>query len=907
MKKMSKKIIRIICMMTAAIILTTSLGEMAVKPIVAEAVIDENLAVLYRDFKSKISDQTSLVFIGTYIVHKDALTDEIYERAKASKSDSGQDVYYYKSELSGEPNVAQWYDVNNIDNGVLGISLQGTPVDESILDPLYVTYYAGDDGILRYAKSMTPVNVFDIPDPYDLSKLPELQAVWMMYTKSESAESITQEDFLKNRNSNTTGNIRSDVYLYQFLSTFFSLDLQDDKTRELDQQLVRLNSLYIDLKAAGDKEEQAAAVYDLMAQIDAQRRMLVYERLSEADTNVLNVLYTLCSGSYYTPYGNFKDSSSETGTSDNPDYITELQDSAQHDFTASNSIASALIRQWLVRLGLLNNSEDWWTALDNYVQSEKERKKKENSENEDYVADASQSSEAFAVDNDILTAIGNAMSECGKSYTTYSSKSLTDNTSVLGHARYDYSNGVIENLAAGPVDYLTYVINISAGKPKDKPGEFALLSDYLLGLGNDAYYNALMSGPSDEYLSLSDENSKKAALDTQFTELETKRDELQFLIKSTNDRNVDPEVALADVQSRLTTAEQKLKSIPTSAFATDATRSLEAHIVWLKGEAERITEENKSLLSVGDKLAARKAELQTKRDGCLDTNDLAGAKKYDAMIAAVDQDIAAAGGSGSGSMADKLIDKAMDKLADNANADLSGTAQALAAMGETDKLEALKEKAIKSGAGANTLSGIQDAINSTKSEGMSEDELLSLLENLFGKSIDEMSDSELAIATASSSRVARMGLTPAEKLTATLLGRLVSTGNKYIYSQYSGDSVNNYVSLFTISNATPFRYYYDETNSMATMTKGTKQIYIFERGSNLMYKGSVMAKPEEMGKNAVFSKEMYISEADADSYFECTSEYVYDSQKAICLTATMLESVKDFSTQLADAIKAASE
>ena len=100
-----------------------------------------------------------------------------------------------------------------------------------------MTYYAGSDGILRDAKTLAGINPFDIPDPYDLSKLPELQSLWLQYTYSETAESISQEEFLKNRNSADSGNLRSDVYYYQLLSTFFSLDLRDEETNKLDEQL----------------------------------------------------------------------------------------------------------------------------------------------------------------------------------------------------------------------------------------------------------------------------------------------------------------------------------------------------------------------------------------------------------------------------------------------------------------------------------------------------------------------------------------------------------------------------------------------------------------------------------------------------------------------------------------------
>ena len=49
--------------------------------------------------------------------------------------------------------------------------------------------------------------------------------------------------------------MRSDVYYYQILSTFFSLDLRDAQTNKCDQQLQSLNGIYLSLKSQGKEEE----------------------------------------------------------------------------------------------------------------------------------------------------------------------------------------------------------------------------------------------------------------------------------------------------------------------------------------------------------------------------------------------------------------------------------------------------------------------------------------------------------------------------------------------------------------------------------------------------------------------------------------------------------------------------
>ena len=107
----------------------------------ASAVFDPSKAVTYQEFAAKNTVEDSSLFIGTYIVHKDALNDQIYEKAQESASESGQNDLYYKSELAD----GQWFATGDIDNGVRGISSQGLPVSIETINPLYVTFYIGSD------------------------------------------------------------------------------------------------------------------------------------------------------------------------------------------------------------------------------------------------------------------------------------------------------------------------------------------------------------------------------------------------------------------------------------------------------------------------------------------------------------------------------------------------------------------------------------------------------------------------------------------------------------------------------------------------------------------------------------------------------------------------------------------
>lgn len=888
------------------IAITLSVATLALvfgKSFQSRALFDESKAITYQTFSSRTTVEDSVLFIGTYIIHKDAMTDDLYEKAQDSASESGQNEMYYKSELSD----GQWFLLDTIDNGVKGISTNGLPESIDTINPLYVTYYVGSDGVLRDAKTMAGLNPFDIPDPYDLASLPELDPIRTQYTMSEGATSISQNDFLKNRNSTDSGNIRSDVYYYQLLSTFFSLNLRDAQTDRCDTQLANLNQSYIALKDAGEDEE-AAIVYDLMSRVDATRRLLIMERLSEMDDNLLSKLNELSTGTYYTPYGNFKDSSEDSNKSNLPDYTVELEDSAKHDFTSSTT-TNPFVLQMFQQLGILSNSSGWWTVLEKYEADKARRAEEANSENDDYVRDEADSEYPFTQDAAIIEAIGTAMENCSNSYNTYRAKALVDSDDLLQHFIYDYSTQVIEQTVGttvgGPIEYLKHVTNIKEGKISDQGGELTYLLNTLIPMASSRYTASSSAQPGEAYQAASSEGAKKSALEDQKADQEADRAMLQYLIEAMRQRQA-AETALEFVNERISITEGLLSALPDGEYRTYSASSVQAHIVWLKEEAQKIIDSDESLRSKLADLLARKNALQDKRDACLDNNDLAGAKKYDALIAAVDQDIARetanGGGSSQDSLTDKLVDKALSKLADNANADLSGIADALAELGEDDKLDALAEKAEASGAGADTLAGIKDAKNKNGGSGADSDALLAQLEALFGKSLDEMDEDELAVAGATCSRLSRSGITPADSLTQIIVGKLVDKNNKFTYSQYTDNVSTEYISMETLSNCTDFRYFYDDSKAIATMTKGSI-VYIFKRGSDEMYKQDTSSDGEPLTEKVAYQGVVFLDEDDTQNYFNCEAEYCNKTKYAICLTAPKQAAVKDYTERLEEFFK----
>ena len=125
----------------AAIVSAALVGVTLGNTITAEAIFDPDKAITYQNFSSSTKVDDAVLFIGTYIIHKDALTDDLYEKAINSGAESGQDTIYYKSEISD----GQWFETGTVDNGIKGISIEGNPVSIDTINPLYVTYYVGAD------------------------------------------------------------------------------------------------------------------------------------------------------------------------------------------------------------------------------------------------------------------------------------------------------------------------------------------------------------------------------------------------------------------------------------------------------------------------------------------------------------------------------------------------------------------------------------------------------------------------------------------------------------------------------------------------------------------------------------------------------------------------------------------
>ena len=152
----------------------------------AFAVLNEKNAMKYRDYAATHTVEDSVLFIGTYLININAMTDELYEKAVQSGSEANQTEMYYKSELAG----GAWFNISDAE-GLNDIMDSGVAVSEDEVGELYVQYYVDRAGNVTDVMTGSAVSAFDLPNPYDLKKLPEM----LDYYASKGCEVKTLEEF----------------------------------------------------------------------------------------------------------------------------------------------------------------------------------------------------------------------------------------------------------------------------------------------------------------------------------------------------------------------------------------------------------------------------------------------------------------------------------------------------------------------------------------------------------------------------------------------------------------------------------------------------------------------------------------------------------------------------------------
>lgn len=215
--------------------------------------------------------EMSTLIIGSHLIHLNGLTDELYETAVTSASEFNQYQMYYKSELA----EGAWFEISEAVS-IGDITTSGRPVEKSVIEALEFTHKTGADGITVDLRTGKPVSIFDIPDPYDLSAMEELEPLRI------------QLQILQDKTDKNT----SDKTYINMIKRFFEKDIQSDTTRQCDASLDALENYKNGLSSREKPSMWTEKTETVMTSVDAERRVVSLTKLSE----LLDALQSEASG-----------------------------------------------------------------------------------------------------------------------------------------------------------------------------------------------------------------------------------------------------------------------------------------------------------------------------------------------------------------------------------------------------------------------------------------------------------------------------------------------------------------------------------------------------------------------------------------------------------------------------------
>ena len=88
--KFGRMLKKLIAILLTAVLLGSMIVAVFGQRVTSLAIFDKSTAVTYQTYSSGNTIENSVLFIGTYIIHKDALNDQLYEKAQKSASESSQ-------------------------------------------------------------------------------------------------------------------------------------------------------------------------------------------------------------------------------------------------------------------------------------------------------------------------------------------------------------------------------------------------------------------------------------------------------------------------------------------------------------------------------------------------------------------------------------------------------------------------------------------------------------------------------------------------------------------------------------------------------------------------------------------------------------------------------------------------
>ena len=237
-----------------SILLIIGMGGMAVYAVLENGNSSSLRSVNMEDSKIEMST----LAIGSHLIHLSVLTDELYELAMESANEFNQNQTYYKSELAD----GTWYEISEA-SSIADITTSGTPVDKSVIESLEFTHQTGSDGITIDLRTGEAVSIFDIPDPYDLEGMEELEPLLIQYQVLQNKTELTDSD---------------EEYI-SMIEDFFGKEIENDATKECDETLAALENYKNGFTSREKPAMWREKAETIMASVDAQRRIISLKKV----------------------------------------------------------------------------------------------------------------------------------------------------------------------------------------------------------------------------------------------------------------------------------------------------------------------------------------------------------------------------------------------------------------------------------------------------------------------------------------------------------------------------------------------------------------------------------------------------------------------------------------------------
>ncbi len=875
-------------------------------------VFDESQAVRYQEYTASHTIEDATLYIGTYLIYVQALTDELYEKALESASDSNQMNVYYKSELAS----GTWIDITDA-SGLMELSGQGTVVEETELAELWVTCHTGSDGITRDVRDGHTINIFSEPSPYDLYNLKELEPLKIQYSNVFSADSAGV-----------------DRYYFKKLRDFFSLDMRNEITEACDVQLLGLQGCYENLRAA-KKEELAEIVSKLMSRVDARRRAEIFYRLSEMDGNELSILQDICAGSQFYSDG---EESEESEEGEEEEEEKEVDDYDGKQFVENAGVIDA------VGVALQNCQESYITYSGNMLEEGSTVLK--NAEYKKSMAIVEMASGGYSnameellwdlkhlydlqedivanADAELRLLNEELISEADVKYTQKLTEGATTAVSVSEAVREQVLEEQKAETEAARLE-LQYLLKAKTKRQSASDG--AAFSYQRITYADELYRQV----PSDDFQGKATESIDAHILwlkelarqieedggevSSKMQQLEQRKTKLlaeQTEALDNNDLSTVKKYAamIESVDKEIEAAQKELAAVLSSSTSSAADRARAANLAGNASVLSNISQtKDAALLEIAEGNTDNKDSIANKIDAL-------SALGAESAIQEIKEKLEA---SGNGQQ--ELVKKAEEAIEASKESSLHGLYGGTQERTEESSGEILKDKPEST----ETENGLDEANDETKdntgtmleegqdieseadrsessSDGtelkmdnpiiasLTEEELLDYIEIASEHIFDDLDNAQKAAAIAALYRIGQFGNQTAEAMAKNLLNEGVRAQNPWLYPKLKKEATE-YLPLRLIADSTGYRYIFSDSKTEVTLSKKL-EVYHFT-----IYQEEVSLKDGETETLAaavkVQDEEAYLSSADAMQYFTCEAEYIENTQYGICLSPKVKEQME---------------